>query len=176
MTGFRYLFVWLLSPLSNNQQLTNKNLFQIGLNSIGLKGSPGTGILTSSLGNYEWQVVPKNYFVLLCTKIFTRELSPGTALWDVINSFMFMKMSSLYWEAFGSTLPNPFPGAGLLPFPSALWLTFPGEPPPLDGISLFPTRGAISLRAQTPFRLIFWSLTHCQMNDLTTLGPQFPQM
>ena len=63
---FCYILVWPLSPPPGDQQLTNKNFFQIRFNSIDLEGSPGTDILTSSLGDYKWQVVPKNYFMPLC--------------------------------------------------------------------------------------------------------------
>lgn len=119
MTGFRYLFVGLLSPLPNNQQLTNKNLFQIGLNSIELKGSPGTGILTSSPGNYEWQVVLKNYFVPLCTKIFTRELSPERHFWMWLTP-------SCSWKWVASTGK---PSAGHSPTPSQELASSPFPPP-----------------------------------------------
>lgn len=78
-----------LSPPPNNQQHTNRNLLQICVNSADLEGSPGTGTLTRSLGDYKWQAVPKNYFVPLCAR-FPWEPSPEQPSLDVINSFLFM--------------------------------------------------------------------------------------
>lgn len=139
MTGFRYLFVWLLSPLSNNQQLTNKNLFQVGFNSIDLKGSPRTGILTSSLGNYEWQVVPKNYFVPLCTNIFTWELSPEQHFWMWLTPSCSWKWVASTGKPSAAHSPTPSQELASSPFPlpSGLpslenlphWMVFLRSPP-----------------------------------------------
>lgn len=72
-------FCLALSPPPNNQQHTNKNLFQICVNSTDLEGSPGTGTLTRSPGDDKWQAVPKNYFMPLCALVSLGAF-PWTAL------------------------------------------------------------------------------------------------